>query len=128
MLERQKHRYLHITDTFTRRRDITSCSRIKQSHLGKCRNRILCTLTLVNDKILRTTALFASAFSNVNNVKIPDLFVFLVMFLFSSFCSHPRVICGCGVHFFNHSQNIRDRLWFSCGVVHCGKGLIYVFK
>ena len=41
-------------------------------HLGKLSNEILPILTLVNDRTLRSTADFASALSNVNNVKISD--------------------------------------------------------
>ena len=42
---------------------------------------------------LRSTADFASALSNVNNVKITDLFEFLVMFWFSCLCSHKKINC-----------------------------------
>ena len=36
-------------------------------------------------EVYRVTATFASAFSDVNNVKISDLLEFIVMLLFSSF-------------------------------------------
>ena len=61
--------------------------------------RKLCTSTLAKDRILRSTADLASALSNVNNVKICDLLAFLVMLLFYSLCSHPKIIFGGGVHF-----------------------------
>ena len=72
--KRQKHWHLHMTDLFTRCRDIASWPWTKHSHLGKWSN-------------------FTSALSNVNNVKISDLLEFLVMLLFFSLCSHPNIIC-----------------------------------
>ena len=75
-----------MTDLFTRRRDISSCPWASQSHLGKFSNEKLHTWTLVNDGTLWSTAHFASALSNVNNLKISDLLLlmlwFLVMLLF----------------------------------------------
>ena len=94
--KRQKHWHLNMTDLFTRRKDIPSCPWIKQSHLGKCNNGKLHTSTLVNDgtpRSTQSTADFASALSNVNNVKISDLVEFVVMLLFCSPCSHPKMIC-----------------------------------
>ena len=41
-------------------------------HLGKFSNGILPISSLVNDRTLRSTADFASALSNVNNVEISD--------------------------------------------------------
>ena len=41
-------------------------------HLVKLSNEVLPISTLVNDRTLRSTADFASALSNVNNVKISD--------------------------------------------------------
>ena len=87
-----------MTDLFSRPKDLASCPRIKQCHLEKCSNGKLRTSTLVNDGNLRSTVDFALALSNVNNVKIPDLLLFLVMLLFSSLCSNPKIICGGGVH------------------------------
>ena len=60
----------------------------KQSHLGKCSNEKLRTVTLVNEGTLRNIADFASALGNVNNVKISDLLAFIVnvivfLYLFS---------------------------------------------
>ena len=81
-----------MTDLFTRRRDIASCPLTKQNHLGKCSTGELRTSTLVNNAILRSIADFASALSN-------NLLAFLVIMLFSSLCSHPKIICGRGVHF-----------------------------
>ena len=83
-----------MTDLFARRRDIASCAWNKLSHLGKCSNgkSTLRTSTLVIDGTLRSTAHFASALINVNNVKISDLLEFLVTLLFSSLCSHPKII------------------------------------
>ena len=81
---------------------MASCPLTKQNHLGKCSNGKLHTSTLVNDGTLRSIADFASAFSianNVKNVKISDLLAFLVIMLFFSVCSHPKTICGGGVHF-----------------------------
>ena len=78
---------------FTRPRDITSCPWTKQSHVGKCNSGKLNTSTLVNDGTIRSTADFTSALRNANNLKITDLFEFLVIFLFSSLCSHPKIIC-----------------------------------
>ena len=66
---------------------LASCPWTKQSHLGKCSNGKLCNWTLVNDGTLRSTANFASALSNVNNVKILDLVEFF------SFSSYPKIIC-----------------------------------
>ena len=80
-------------DIFTCCRDITSCPWTKQHHLEKCSNPKLRTSTLVNDGTLRSTANFASKLRNVNNVKIADLLEFPVMLLFSSHCSHPKIIC-----------------------------------
>ena len=37
---------------------------------------------------------FDSLLSSVNNVEITDLLAILVMLLFSSICSHPKIICG----------------------------------
>ena len=54
-----------MTDLFTRRKDKSSCPQIKHSHVGKCSNGKLCTLSLDNDGTLRSTADFASALSNV---------------------------------------------------------------
>ena len=96
-----------MTDHFTRRRDIAGCPLIKQSHLGKCSNMKLCTSsTLINEGTCRSTADFASALSNVNNVKTSDLLAFLVMLLFSSLCSHPKIIWSGGSPF-----NKVARLW-----------------
>ena len=39
-----------------------------------------------------------STLNNVNNVKIFDLLAFVVMFLFSSICSHLKLVCGGGLH------------------------------
>ena len=89
--KRQKH--LHMTNFFTCCRDIASCSRSKQSHLGRCSNGKLRTWTLVSDKTLRSTVELESALSNVNNVKISDLLEFLVMLLLFSLCSYPKIIC-----------------------------------
>ena len=72
-----------MTDLFTHRRDVPSCPWIKESHLGKCSNEKLRTSTLVNDRTLisiKSTADFASALSNINNV-------------ISSLCSHPKINC-----------------------------------
>ena len=66
---------------------LASCPWTKQSHLGKCSNGKLCNWTLVNDGSLRSTANFASALSNVNNVKILDLVEFF------SLTSYPKIIC-----------------------------------
>ena len=74
-----------MTDLFTLHRDIASYPWTKQSHLGKCSSRKLCTWTLVNVETLRSTADFASALSNVNKVKISNLLEFLVMLLFFPF-------------------------------------------
>ena len=82
MSRRQKHCRLHMTNLFTRRRDIASCPWTKQSYLGKCSNGKLRTSTLVNNGTLRSTAGFSSALSNANNVKKSDLLEFLVMLLF----------------------------------------------
>ena len=82
-----------MNNLFTHRRDMASCPWTKQSHLGKCSNRKLRTWTLVNDGTLRSTTDFTSALSIVNNVKISDLLEFLVMLLFTSFCSNPKIIC-----------------------------------
>ena len=71
----------------------------KQSHLGKCSNEKLRTVTLVNEGTLRNIADFASALGNVNNVKISDLLAFIVMLLFSSICSHLKIAGGGGAHF-----------------------------
>ena len=106
---REKHWHLYMTVLFTRRRDIASCPWFKQSHLGKFSNtklRISRTSTLVNHRTYRSTADFTSAFSNVNNVKISDLLAFLVMLLFSSLCSHLKIICDGGAHFWKVA-----RLW-----------------
>ena len=94
--KRQKHWHLNMTDLFTRRRDIPRWPWIKHDRLGKCSNGKLHTSTLVNDGTLRSkqsTADFASALSNVNNVKISNLLEFIVMLLFSSLCFHPKIIC-----------------------------------
>ena len=52
--------------------------------MGKNSNGELRNSTLVNDGTLRSTADFASALSNVNNVKISDLLEFLLMLFFFS--------------------------------------------
>ena len=94
-MKRQKHLHLHMTDLFTCPKDIASCPWTKQSHLGKCSNEKLHPSTLVNGGTLRSTADdFASALSNVNNVELSDLLEFLVMLLFSSLCSCPKIICS----------------------------------
>ena len=85
-----------MTNFFKSRRDIPSSPWIKQSHLGKCSNGKLHTSSLVNDGTVRSTqstADFPSALTNGNNVKISDLLEFIVIFLFSSFCSHPKIVC-----------------------------------
>ena len=81
-----------MTDLFTCCRDIASCPLTKQSHLGKYSNAKLRTSTLINDGTLRSTADFASTLSNINNVKISDRLEFLVMLLFFSHFSHPKII------------------------------------
>ena len=90
---RQKHQHLHMINFFTRCRDKGSCPWTKQSYMGKCSKGKLRTSSLVNDGTLRSTANVASALSNVNNVKVSDLLAFLVMLLFFSLCSHPKIIC-----------------------------------
>ena len=82
-----------MTDLFTRRRDIAICPWTKQIHLSECSNRKLRASTFVNVRTVRSTAGFASALSNVNNVKISDLLEVFVMLLFSSLCFHLRIIC-----------------------------------
>ena len=82
-----------MTDHVTCRRDIASCTSTKQSHLGKCSNRKLYPSALANDGTLRSMANFASALSNINNVKISDPLGFLLMLLFSFLFSHPKIIC-----------------------------------
>ena len=67
--------HLHMIDLTTRRRDIASCPWTKLSHLGKCSHGKLCTSILVNDRTLRSTADFASALSNVNNVKLCSVWI-----------------------------------------------------
>ena len=69
-------------------------------HLGKNSNGELRNSTLVNDGTLRSTADFASALSNVNNVKISDLLEFLLMLFFFSPLFSPE----------NHLQKVA-RLW-----------------
>ena len=91
--------HLHMIDLITRRRDIASCPWTKLSHLGKCSHGKLCTSILVNDRTLRSTADFASALSNVNNVKITDQLDILVMLLYSSLCSRPKIISRGDAHF-----------------------------
>ena len=86
----------------TRHRGITNCPSPKQSHLGKCSNKKLCTSTLVDDETLWGSADFASALINVNNVKISDLVEFLVVLLFSSLCSHPKIIWKKSKQFWKH--------------------------
>ena len=61
--------------------------------MGKNSNGELRNSTLVNDGTLRSTADFASALSNVNNVKISDLLEILLMLLFSFLSFHPKIIC-----------------------------------
>ena len=70
MSKRQKHWHLHMTDLSKCRKYILNCPRIKESHLGKCRNEKLRTWTLVNDRTLRNTADFPWVLANVSNVKI----------------------------------------------------------
>ena len=88
-----------MTDLCTRRRFIASYQRTKESHLGECSDEKLRTSTFLNDGTLRSTDDFASALCNINNVKIFDLFAFLVMLLFSSFYAYLKIICGGDLHF-----------------------------
>ena len=67
-VKREKHWHLHMTDLFSWRKYISNCTWIKQSHLGKCRNKKLHTWTLVNNGTLRNTADFASALGNVKKM------------------------------------------------------------
>ena len=76
---------IYILPTFLPVAEIPSCPWTKQSHLGKCSNGKLRNWTSFYDKTLRSTANFASVFSNVNNVKILDLLEFLVRLLFFPF-------------------------------------------
>ena len=62
---------------------------MKQWHLGKYSNEKFHTSTLVKGRTLGTSAGFASALNNINNVTIPDLLAFLVMMLLSSLCCFP---------------------------------------
>ena len=108
-----------MTDLFKRRRDIAICPWTKESHLGKCSNRKLHTLTLVNGGTLKSIGNFASALSNVNNVKISDFdfdLEFFVKVLFSPFCSHPKIICrklqDFWGEFFNNLKNLAGRSFF----------------
>ena len=48
-------------------------------------------LTLVNNGTLRNTDDFALTLTNVNNVNISDLVVFLVILFLSSICSHLKI-------------------------------------
>ena len=103
-----------MTDLCTHRRDIASCPWPKQSYFGKCSNGKLRTSTLANNKTLRSTADFASALSNVNNVKISDLLEFLVMLLFSSFCFQSKIICR-KLHDFENIHG-RDSSLITCRI------------
>ena len=83
--KRQKHWHLHITNLFTWRKYISSCSRIKQSYLEKFSSKDLRVWILVNDGTLRNKANFASTIDNANNVKLSDLLAFVVsLYLLSS--------------------------------------------
>ena len=76
--KRQKHWNLHLTELFTRRRDIASCSLTKQNHLGKCNNGKLLTSTLVNDRTFRSIADFASALSNIKMLIMLKMLRYLI--------------------------------------------------
>ena len=89
---------IYIWPTFSHVEE-TSCPGTKQSHLGKCSHGKSRASTLFNYRILRSTTDFASALGSANNVEISDLLEFLVMLLFSSLCSHPKIICGGVGHF-----------------------------
>ena len=54
--------------------------------------RDIACFNLVDDGTLKSRADFASTLSNVNDVEISDLLEFLVMLLFSSHCSHQKII------------------------------------
>ena len=82
-----------MINLFTRCRDKASCPWTKQSYMGKCSKGKLRNSSLVNDGTLRSTANVASVLSNVNNVKVSNLLEFLVMLLFFSLCSYPKIIC-----------------------------------
>ena len=58
--------------------------------MGKSSNGKLRISTLVNDVTLRSTAEFASAFSNVNNIKMSDMLEFFVKLLYSFLCYYPK--------------------------------------
>ena len=96
--KRQKLWYFHITDLFTRLREIANCKWAKQSHLEKSSSGKLRTSTLVNNGTLRSTTNFPSALTNVSDVKMSDLFAFLVM-QFSYLCSNLKMISGGRVNF-----------------------------
>ena len=76
--KRQEHWNLHMTDLFTRRRDIASCPLAKQNHLGKFSKGKLRTSTLVNDGNFRSIADFASALCNVKMLIIFKMLRYLI--------------------------------------------------
>ena len=84
---------------YRRGRNIDNYIRTTFSHLGKCSNKKLRTLTLVNGGTNWNTVDLISTLSNVNDVKTSDLLAFLVMTLFFSPCSYLKIACGGGVHF-----------------------------
>ena len=90
---RDKKLGIYIWRTFSHVAETASCLWTKQTYLGKCSDENLRTSTLVNDGTIRSTTDFASALNNVDNVKISDLLEFLVMLLFFSLYSHPKIIC-----------------------------------
>ena len=87
--KRQKHWILHMTDLFTRCKDITSCPLTKQNHLGKCSNGKLRTSTLVNDGTLTSISDFASALSNVKMLIMLKMLWYLICLCCLKYCCFP---------------------------------------
>ena len=73
--------------------DIFTSQRHSKLSMNQVATRNCVSSTLVNVETLRSKADFTSTFSNANKVKISDLLEFLVMLLFSSHCSHPKITC-----------------------------------
>ena len=66
---------------------------INQRHLGKLWNNKLRTLKFVRDETHINEGYCTSAFSNVNNVTIADLFAFAVMLLFHYLFCYLKIAC-----------------------------------
>ena len=102
IFEYWRDRNIGIYMCLTFSHDVNTCQifhELNRDISEKFSSKKLCAWILVNGGSLKNKADFAPALDSVNSVKISDLLAYVVIFLFSSICSHLKIACGGDVHF-----------------------------